>query len=95
MPSDPQPLGKLIGTAIDALGIRRKFNDARILEMWTGLAPPPVHQRTDAMWVKNGTLHVRISSAIWRHELHLQRQQWLDRLNDCLGSSLVREIKFC
>ncbi len=95
MSSGPKSLRKLIGGAIDALGIRDKFDEARILETWIALAPESIQKRTDKTWVKDGTLYVRINSAIWRHELHLQRNTWLDRLNECLGSSLVCEIIFC
>jgi len=33
-------------------------------------------------------------SAAWRHTLHLQREDWRQRLNEHLGREVVREIVF-
>ncbi|MDX1545388.1 MAG: DUF721 domain-containing protein [Rhodothermales bacterium] len=90
----PQPLGAVLQEWIDRMGLRSKIDAARVVEAWAVVAGRQVNAVTDAAWVKGGTLYVRITSAAWRHELHLRRHAWRDRLNEQLGQELVREIVF-
>ncbi len=92
--NQPQQLGAVLQDLIDRLGLRRKIDEARIVEAWAVVAGPQINGVTESAWVKGGTLYVRIHSAAWRHELHLRRHAWGRRLNDHLGADLVREIVF-
>jgi len=91
----PQPLGEVLQELIDQLGLRRKIDEARVVEAWATIAGTTINGVTDKAWVKNGTLYIRVTSAAWRHELHLRRQAWRTRLNHHLDEELVREIVFC
>ena len=91
----PQPLGEVMQALIDRMGLRKKIDEARIVEAWAMLAGVTINGVTDKAWVKGDRLYVQITSAAWRHELHLRRQAWRARLNDQLGEELVREIVFC
>ena len=90
----PQPLGHLIHGVIDDLGIKRRLDEARMIEGWAIVAGPQINGVTESAWVKGNLLYVKIHSAAWRHELHLHRNAWRNRLNKHLGQALVREIIF-
>ncbi|MFQ5570635.1 MAG: DUF721 domain-containing protein [Rhodothermales bacterium] len=90
----PQPLGDVLQALIDRMGLRHKIDEARIIEAWAVVAGPQINSVTDTAWVKSGTLYVKITSAAWRHELHLRRQAWRQRLNKHLGAELVKELIF-
>ena len=92
--SGPQALGRVLTIVIDDLGIQRQLDEARTIEAWAELAGPQINAMTDSAWVSRDRLFVKITSAAWRHELHLQRRAWRQRLNECLGKDLVREIVF-
>ena len=96
MPSynGPQHLGTVMQELIDRLGIRQKVDAARVIEAWAMLAGPQINGVTDSVRMRGRTLHVKIRSAAWRHELHLQRGQWCKRLNEQLGTDLVEAIVF-
>ncbi len=79
---------------IEKMGIRRELDRARVVEAWTMIAGPRIDGVTQAAWVRGATLYVKVSSSTWRHELHLRRGAWRDRLNDELGQPLVDEIVF-
>jgi predicted nucleic acid-binding Zn ribbon protein len=93
-PTGPQPLQSVLNNVIDTLGIRRELNEARAVETWAILAGPQINGVTDSAWVRGGRLFVKIRSAAWRQELHLNRRAWRDRLNTELGAELVDEIVF-
>ncbi len=90
-----QHIGTALRAAIDRLGLRKGIEEVRIVNAWSAIAGPSINSVTDQTWVKGGTLYVRLSSAIWRQELHMRRSEWLCRLNEQLGSESVRAIKFC
>lgn len=90
----PQPLGKVLQSVIDRLGLRRRINEARVIETWAALAGPQINGVTTSVWMKGATLFVKVRSAAWRQELHLRRREWRRRLNDELGEALVEEIVF-
>lgn len=90
----PQRLGNVLEEVIDRLGLRRKLDEARVVEAWAVIAGPQINGVTRTAWVKGATLYVKITSAAWRQELHLRRRQWRERLNEELGEALVDEIVF-
>ncbi|HEX7070730.1 MAG TPA: DUF721 domain-containing protein [Rhodothermales bacterium] len=95
MPGKPQPLGSLIGTVIDEMGVGARLDEARAIEAWGEVAGPAIQRVTESAWMRRGTLFVKIESAVWRQELHLQRTAWCERLNRHVGKKVVSEIRFC
>ena len=95
MPGKPQRIGSLIGVVIDEMGVTRRVDEARTVEAWAEVSGPAIQRVTTSCWMKGSTLYVKISTAVWRQELHLQRDAWRDRLNRHLGKTLVRELRFC
>ena len=61
---------------------------------WAVLAGPQINAVTHSAWVKGNRLYVKLTSAAWRQELHLRREEWRRQLNEQLGADLVREIVF-
>lgn len=92
--SGPRPLGDVLREVINNLGIRKELDAARTIEAWAILAGPQINGVTESAWIQGDRLYVKISSSTWRHELHLSRRIWRDRLNNQLGSELVSEIVF-
>lgn len=90
----PQALTDLLSSVIKDLGIQRKLDEVRTVETWAALAGPQINGVTQSAWVRGDKLYVKITSAAWRHELHLRRREWLDQLNERLGAELVKEIVF-
>ncbi|MCH8030756.1 MAG: DUF721 domain-containing protein [Bacteroidetes bacterium] len=90
----PQRLGAVLGELIDRLGYRDKMDQARAVDAWPMLAGPAIEQVTESVWVRDGRLFVKIRSAAWRHQLHLQRESWRDRINEHLGREVVDEVVF-
>lgn len=92
--SRPKSLGNVLSEVIDRLGMRDKIDEARVVESWAQVAGQRVNGVTESVWMKGSTLFVKISSAAWRQELHMNRSAWKQRLNDQLGREVVKEIMF-
>ena len=90
----PQPLGEIMQELIDEMGLKPRIDGARVVEAWAFVAGTKINSLTQKAWFRSGKLYVKISSATWRHELHLRRREWLRRLNKELGEEIVEEIVF-
>lgn len=87
-------LGDALGDLVKQLGIKQKLDETRAIESWYQIAGPTINEVTESVWIARKKLFVKVSSSVWRQELHLQRQAWLQRLNETAGSNVVQEIVF-
>jgi predicted nucleic acid-binding Zn ribbon protein len=95
MPSNsPRPLGEVIQEVIDGLDVQSEIDEARVVETRAAVAGTQINSVTETAWMKGSTLYVKITSAAWRQELHMNRRQWRERLNGALDKALVDEIVF-
>ena len=91
----PRPLGDVLQEVIDELGVQKEIDEARVIETWASVAGDKINEVTESAWMKDSTLYVKITSAAWRQELHMNRRKWRERLNGEFESDLVEEINFC
>jgi len=90
----PQPLGDVLQEVIAQLGLQEKIDEARVVETWAALAGTKINSVTESVWLKGSTLYVKITSAAWRQELHMNRRKWRERLNGQFETDLIEEIVF-
>jgi predicted nucleic acid-binding Zn ribbon protein len=90
----PRPISDLLDQVVSGLGIKGSLDEARAIEAWAELSGPSIISVTDSVWMRRGKLYVKVTSSTWRQELHLQRQDWRDRINSHVGADLVKEVVF-
>lgn len=90
----PIRIGEALQEVIDRMGIREQIDEAAVVAAWMDLAGPRINRVTRHVWFEQRVLHVQITSAVWRQELHFHRAEWRERLNTQLGKHLVHEIRF-
>ncbi len=95
MSTEARPLRAVLEELIDRLGYRAQMDEARAVEAWPLVAGTAIAGVSEKTWMRDRKLFVKVRSAPWRHELHLQRDAWRDRLNHHLGGNVVQEIVFC
>ncbi|MFN3597434.1 MAG: DUF721 domain-containing protein [Rubricoccaceae bacterium] len=92
--SDARPLGAVLDGLLAQAGFRERLDAARAVEAWPVVAGPALAGVTEQVWMREGELYVKVRSAAWRHQLHLQREGWRERLNAHLGRAVVRAVVF-
>ncbi len=90
----PRPLGDVLKEVIDQLDVQAEIDEARVVETWASLAGKEINSVTESVWMDGSTLYVKIPSAAWRQELHMNRRKWRERLNGELDTNPVEEIVF-
>lgn len=89
-----QQVGDVIREFMRAEGIETPYNEFRVVQAWPEVVGPAVERCTSEVYVKNGTLYVRLTSSVIRHELFLGRQQLAQRLNQHVGAQVITKIVF-
>jgi predicted nucleic acid-binding Zn ribbon protein len=92
--SKPRPLGEIMSEIIKGLGPSTRFAQALVIATWQDISGDQVQRVTESVWIDSRKLYVKLNSASWRQELHLQRRGLCERLNEELGRSEIDEIIF-
>ena len=71
-----------------------KMGDAMIVSAWQDVSGNQVAQVTEKLWIEKRRLYVKLRSASWRNELHLQRREWCAKVNEKLGKRMIDEVIF-
>lgn len=87
-------LGDALPATIRSLGIARRTREAQALWLWPDVIGAELAAETTALKLTGGTLWVTASSTPLAHQLHLERQRLIDRLNARIGVPVVRDIRF-
>ncbi|MFC2085721.1 DUF721 domain-containing protein [Bacteroidota bacterium] len=90
----PRSLGDIMKEVVEGLGPTSRLAEGAIIAAWQDLSGSQIKSATDAVRVEKRKLIVKLNSASWRQELHLQRRMWRDRLNAELGREAIDEIVF-
>lgn len=72
----------------------KPFDVAKIWEQWPNVVGTKLMPYGRPVGVRDGTLVIEVMSAVWMHRYSYRKQSILRRVNQLVGSDLVREIFF-
>jgi predicted nucleic acid-binding Zn ribbon protein len=87
-------IGEALPRALKSLGISRRTREAQAIYLWPQVIGSDLARESKALKLTGGTLLVTASSPALAHQLHLERMMLIDRLNEAIGATTVREIRF-
>ena len=89
-----QPIDKLVLRNLRALGIETPLLQKRLIDSWPTVAGQAIARYTTSLHIQNQTLFVRLSVPALRADLNMQRQEFVRRLNQHVGSQVIADIRF-
>jgi len=90
--SKTQTLAEVINDLISEYRIGTKLREASILSTWTTVTGKAISARTSKVFIKNGILHVYLTSSVVKNELMMLRETLRERLNSKAGDEIIKEI---
>ena len=94
--SDPNQ--STVGELIKAFYEERRgpgyLDEIKIIKGWNGVVGPFIAQYTKDLFIKDGILHVKLSSDSLRTELSYSKSLLLKNLNNLVGYDLLKDIVF-
>lgn len=86
--------GEALQALLEAEGVAETVLRYRALAIWGEVVGSRIAAVAVAERVDHGVLFVRVTSAPWRAELTMRRQEIVRKLNDALGKNVVVDIRF-
>ncbi len=93
MAGSPVPIGGALQEALRSQGLGFLLHETRLRERWAEIVGARAAELVRLESLKDFVLHVRVENAVWRNELHYQREAIRERANGILGAEIVREVR--
>ena len=71
-----------------------RYTATVIKASWEKIMGKPIANRTSQIFLKNGKLRIKVTSAPLKHELNMSKSKILELLEKEFGKGVVREIHF-
>ena len=88
----PEAIGRLLGTALEELGIEEKLMECQAILAWELVAKSPLDHHVKPLRMRRGRLELAVPSPIWRTQLSFLKEDMKRQINTSVGSDVVREI---
>jgi predicted nucleic acid-binding Zn ribbon protein len=69
-----------------------KLKEASVIKIWEGVTGKAITARTKRVFVKDGVLHIYLTSAVVKNELMMLRESLRSQIDSKAGEEVVREI---
>ncbi len=87
-------MGQALERLTRSLGIGKMLDEYGVLEVWGPVVGERIAAVSTALRIENGVLFIGVTTAPWRAELSMQRQDIMRKINAAVGKEVVREIRF-
>ena len=85
-----------VGQILETLSHRRRWGrrvvEGKALLLWEDVVGESLRAHTQAVRVDGGRLVVTVEDAVWKQEISLLRGEIIEKLNDRMGSDIIRDI---
>ena len=89
----PQKLDDVLGLLLREQGLETPLRQKRLIDAWETVAGATVARYTGEKFIRNQTLHVKITSPALRHDLSMMRSQLVRRLNAEVGAMVIADVR--
>jgi predicted nucleic acid-binding Zn ribbon protein len=69
-----------------------RLKEASVIKIWEGVTGKAIAARTKRIFIKEGVLHIYLTSAVVKNELMMLRETLRSQINSKAGEEVVREI---
>jgi hypothetical protein len=90
--TNEQSLKEAIQGMLNAYRLQGKLDEVRLIGSWEKVMGRAVSARTKELFVREGKLHVRLTSASLREELLFSRGKIVERLNEEAGVNVITDL---
>mgnify|MGYP001256757483 CR=1 FL=1 len=85
-------LKEVLNDLIREYRIGPKLREASIINIWDEVTGKAISSRTSKIYIRDGVLHVFLTSSVVKNELMMLREELREQLNMKAGEEVVREI---
>lgn len=76
------------------IGLETPLLEHRTIQAWPAVMGESIARYTREAYIRNGILHVALTSAPLRNNLQMEHKSLANRLNEYVGSQVITDIRF-
>lgn len=88
------PLAEILHRLAAKTGLDKKLQEASVMEYWKEVVGESAAKSCVIQRIEHGKLYVHCASAVWRTELQLRKADIIRKLNERVGTEIIRDIIF-
>jgi predicted nucleic acid-binding Zn ribbon protein len=85
-------IGEALADLIREYKLAPGLKEASVINIWEGLTGKVIAARTKKIYVRDGVMHIYLTSPVVRNELMMLRESLRTQVNSKAGEEVVREI---
>ena len=83
-----------IKNLIKDLGIQNKINENLAIAYWNVVVGKKISVISQAEKIETNILFVKVTNSVWRNELLYHKNNIIEKLNNKIGTRVVKDIRF-
>lgn len=87
-------LGIVLEQSLKRFDLSTRLNEYSVWPIWNDVVGPTVARNAQPEKIRNGTLFVKVTSTVWMQQLQYMKDVILEKLNQRLGTEIVKKIFF-
>lgn len=91
--SKTDEIGSIIQQFVESNRLSGGLNEIRIINGWEEVVGRTIARQTQEIYIKEGSLFVKINSPIIKKELSYLKEKLVARLNELAGEKVIHSIK--
>lgn len=92
--SPPYDLRSLLGGSLKALDLQKRVREETCLLYWDEVVGEQVAGAAQPDFVRDGKVFVTVKNSVWANELTFLKADIVSRLNDRIGSRVIKDLIF-
>lgn len=88
------PLAAFLKKIASTSGLDKKLQEISVLDYWEEVLGTQAAKSCVVTKIEHGILTVHTNAPVWRTELQMRKTEVIQKLNECIGAEVVRDIVF-
>ena len=84
---------KVLKKTIENSGFKNAILQENAVSAWSDVVGKNISNISEATNVDKGVLFIKVESATWIQELHMQKNEIINKINKKIGSKAIKEIR--
>ena len=89
-----EKVGEILAKSIQRTDLSRRLKEYGVWPIWNEVVGPTIARNAQPEKIRQGTLFVKVPSPMWMQQLQYMKEMVRERLNQNLGSEVVKNIFF-
>ncbi len=89
-----QSVGDVLRQTIQECNLAAKLDEQKAIQLWIELMGEGMASLCGRPFVRAGVMHISVRAAALRQELTMNRTSMINLINEHLGKSVIKEIRF-